>query len=340
MKVWFPTIRVGSGTDVYSRRLSSALETRDVQTMVTWLPHRTEFAPWLARVAPPAGTTLIHANSWSAFAFARFGLPVVAVVHLSMHAPEFARYKSPAQRLYHATLIRAYERLSFDRASAVVAVSAATRQAVVQSWRGVDPVVIRNGVDTRRFQPAETPAGAAPRRPFRLLFAGNRSLRKGWDLMPELMSRLGAGFELAVCGLRSDVPARELPPHAVSLGVIAEEAEMVRAYQSCDALIMPSRLEGLSYVVLEAMACGKPVIAFQASSMPEAIADGESGFLVPPDDVPALVAACRRLADDRELGRRMGAAARARAVGDFSESVMAQQYVDLYRRLALMRGGG
>lgn len=333
MKIWFPAVRAGSGSDVYTLRLAEALRRRGVATVLTWLPRWLELAPALARVRPPPGTSLIHANSWNAFAFSGRGLPVLATVHLCVHAPELAPYKSIGQRLYHHTLVRRYEQRSFASARAVVAVSDATRRGVVDAFH-VNPVVIHNWIDTRVFSPASSPAVAAGR-PFRLLFAGNRTRRKGWDILAPLMARLGAGFELVVaCGLRSDAAARELPPRARSLGVIREEAAMARAYRDCDAVIMPSRLEGFGYVAVEAMACGKPVIAFDNSSLPEIVADGKTGFLLRTDDVEGLAGACRRLAADRDLLGAMGRAARSAALEKFSEDAALTRYLDLYARLA------
>lgn len=328
MKVWFPAIRAGSGSDVYVRRLGAAVQRRGVAVDVTWLPHLLEVAPQLARARPPEGASLIHGHSWSAFAFARFGLPIVATVHSPIHAAQAQAYKTFAQRLYHEALIRRYERRSLGRARAVVAVSHAVAASIVEAFPGVRPVVIHNWVDTRVFQPAPRAPRAGP---FQLLFAGNRTPWKGWDLLPGLMARLGGGFRLAVAaGLRGDVPAGALPPQAVCLGQLRSEAAMAQAYQDCDAVLVPSRLEGFGYVAAEAMACGKPVIAFDNTALPEVVRDGQTGLLVPTGDVEALAAACRRLAADPALAARLGVAARERAVAQFSEAAAAGRYLAVY----------
>jgi glycosyltransferase involved in cell wall biosynthesis len=86
--------------------------------------------------------------------------------------------------------------------------------------------------------------------------------------------------------------------------------------------------------VLEAMGCGLPVIAASSSSLPEVVADGQTGLLCPVDDVAAFVAAARRLQSDAGLWRTMRLAARERAVARFSEAQQVQRYLDHYRALA------
>jgi glycosyltransferase involved in cell wall biosynthesis len=252
----------------------------------------------------------------------------VATVHSPIHSEEARRHRSPAQGVYHDGLIRRYEARSCARARAVVAVSEAAARSVLAVAPSAAVTVIHNWVDTDRFRPG--PA-RAPGSPFRLLFAGNRTRWKGWDLLPELMRRLGPDFNLSVAaGLRAGLPASALPPHATSLGALRDESAMVLAYQACDAVLVPSRLEGFGYVAAEAMACGKPVVAFDNSGLPEVVADGRTGLLVPTGDVGALADACRRLVRDPALRASLGEAARARAVERFDEAIALPRYLELY----------
>src|SRR5207237_8707053 len=106
VKVWFPTIRTGSGSDVFTRQLAGALTQIGVETSISWFPHYFEFVPdLLGAVRPPIGTDLIHANSWTGFAFRRSGIPLVVTNHLCVHDPAFARYKTISQKIYHACVI-------------------------------------------------------------------------------------------------------------------------------------------------------------------------------------------------------------------------------------------
>jgi glycosyltransferase involved in cell wall biosynthesis len=98
----------------------------------------------------------------------------------------------------------------------------------------------------------------------------------------------------------------------------------------CDVFCLPSRMEGMPLVVLEAMAQGKPVVATAVGGTGELVVDGETGVLVPPDDVDALAGALARLLSDSELARRMGEAGRARVERDFSLAASTARVLSLY----------
>jgi glycosyltransferase involved in cell wall biosynthesis len=119
----------------------------------------------------------------------------------------------------------------------------------------------------------------------------------------------------------------------IPLGRITDDGELIKAYQQSDALLFPSRLEGFGYVALEAMACGKPVIAGANSALPEVVENGVTGLLCPTDDVHAFADACRRLAGDPEMVREYGEAARRRAEEVFSEDIIVPQYIRLYEQI-------
>ncbi len=119
----------------------------------------------------------------------------------------------------------------------------------------------------------------------------------------------------------------------VPLGRLHGDTQLIDAYHRCDALLFPSRFEGLPHAPLEAMACGKPVIAANSYSLPEVVEDGETGILCPRDDIGTFVSACRKLANNPETLKEYGQAARRRAEGLFSEDNIVPQYISLYEVL-------
>lgn len=332
MKVWLPAIRAGTGADVYTIRLARALIKRGIATEITWFSRHYEIAPFMAgRVRPDSNITIVHANSWNGFAFWQRGIPLVVAEHLYVHDPIYRPYKSALQRLYHSGVIKRFEKASFERANVIVAVSAFVASAIQWPEARNKVHIIHNWVDIDQFAPSRE-RRIEPRRPFRLLFIGNLSRRKGADLLAPVMNRLGQGFELWYTS-EARIHASAHCGNMVPIGRL-DEGGVVRALQECDALLFPSRFEGFGYAALEAMACGKPVIASNSSSLPEVVEDGVCGILCQPDDVDAFAEACKKLAEDPMLCRRMGEAARERAVRLFSEEVVVPKYIQLFEALS------
>ena len=102
--------------------------------------------------------------------------------------------------------------------------------------------------------------------------------------------------------------------------------------ESLDVFVMPSFTEGTPNSIVEAMACGKPIIASDVGGIPDMIGD-ESGILVPPGDTSALAEAMLRLAKDKDLRRTMGAAAKERYQRLFSPSAVVPLMLETYRRV-------
>lgn len=333
VKIWLPIIKGSSGIDIFTRRLAEALRRRGITAEVTWYPTQYQFAPFLLQpFAPPPGTHIIHANSWSGFAFKRAGIPLVITEHHCVFDPRYRPYKSLAQHLFHKALIWPFETASFRSASAITAVSRFTESSLANTLNIHSARVIYNWVDINAFTPR--PPGVPPGgRPFRLLYVGNLSVRKGTDLLVPIMRKLGSEFELRfTSGLRS-MKTAHLTPNMVPLGRLTGEGDLIKAYHDCDALLFPSRFEGFGYAALEAMACGKPVITTKCSALPEVVEDGVTGITCPPDDIGAFVSACRKLADHPEVLYQYGQAARRRAELLFSEETVVPQYTALYEKL-------
>lgn len=114
------------------------------------------------------------------------------------------------------------------------------------------------------------------------------------------------------------------------LGHRADAAELVAAF---DAVVLPSRYEGLPYSLLEAMACGVPAVASDVTGCCDVIEDGVSGFLVPPARASAFAHKTARLLGNADLRRRMGAAARERVASGFTAERFLGSLAALYESL-------
>lgn len=225
-----------------------------------------------------------------------------------------------------------YNRYIFKHlVSWIIANSEETRRTVLQSAPGLFPAdrikVIYNGICLEDYTlPGDTarPASAADD----VVVIGNlgRLVRqKAQHLLADVALKLrerGCRFRIRIGG---DGPLySQINAYTQQLGV-AEHFEFVgyvndpRAFMNAiEVFVLPSRWEGFGYVLTEAMACGKPVVAFAHSSNPEVVVSGETGILVPPGDVDAFAAAVAKLAADPALRGAMGAAGRKRVEERFT----------------------
>lgn len=237
-------------------------------------------------------------------------------------------------------------RLYNREVDAVVAISEGVRAALIAS--GVAPAritVVPSGVDAARFAPTVERRIEARARfglgddAFVLATVGVLEERKGHDLLLDALAALRApALRLVVAGTGSRAAwlaerARTLGlvPHVQFLGPLDDVVPVLAA---ADALVMPSRHEGLGVAALEAMAAGLPVVASGVGGLPDAVRDGETGLLVPPGDPAALATAIARLAADRDAARAFGAAGAARVRARFTIAAMAEGTLAVYRRLA------
>ena len=132
--------------------------------------------------------------------------------------------------------------------------------------------------------------------------------------------------------LERQIKDRHLEKHVFLAGF---RPDILSIHKAFDVFVMSSITEGLGTSLLDAMACGKPIVATTAGGMPEVVVDGETGLLVPPRDDEALAAAIVRLLKDERLRQSMGAAGDRRVRERFSSERMVQDTLDLYRRVAL-----
>jgi glycosyltransferase involved in cell wall biosynthesis len=311
------------------------------------LPEIYNFAPFLIPRGLPQdwwkGFDIIQGRSRVAFALRAPGRPLVTTVHHLTTDPALQPYSSPAQRLFYHLIESRYDGWSIRAADAVVCVSRYTQRQVERTYGRRDTALVFDGIDTDVFVPAPgytrgddglPPSDAR----IRLLFVGNRTRRKGFDLLPRIMDRLPADYTLFYTGGFQAVD--EGPPHPRMIAIGApDRAGLVAAYQSCDILLFPSRLEGFGIAPAEALACGRPVVTTDVAALPEVVDDGENGFLCPRDDVAAYAEAVRRLGEDAALRRRFGEHGRSKVARSFGYDQLAGGLIGVYERLLNERRG-
>ncbi len=331
--IWFPTVRTGTGTDVFTERLVAGLHRRGVRAEITWLPLRAEYAPWTVPMpGAPEWATVAHVNTWLHTRFLPGHLPLVGTIHHAVHHPDARAYKGLLRAVYHRWWIAPNERRVLRRVDRIVAVSQFVADATRTTLVDMPMQVIHNGVDADKFGPGNRQRQSGE--PFRLLFVGSWMARKGVDLLAPIMRELGDGFELRYTGgvtAKHEKPG--MPANMHDIGRLQGEDAVVAAMRDADALLFPSRSEGHPLVAIEAMACGLPVISMHGSAVTEAVVNGQTGILCPFGDVTALAGAVRALANDVARSAAMAEAARHDMVERFSEPAMVDTYCKVYRSL-------
>jgi glycosyltransferase involved in cell wall biosynthesis len=203
--------------------------------------------------------------------------------------------------------------------------------------------VIYGGVDPDRFSPGKA------RRARQVVFVGRLLPHKGIDV---LIRSIDGATPLLVIG-RTYNPAfrieleRLARDKQVTFHDSATDADIVEAYRASRVAVLPSVYrtrhgvapysELLGLVLLEAMSCGTPVVASDVGGIPEVVADGETGFIVPPGDCVALGDRIRELLDDDALWQSASAAARDHVLTNFTWRAVAERCLDAYAAAGAVR---
>lgn len=218
-----------------------------------------------------------------------------------------------------------------QKADAVTAVSEHTARTVKRTF-GTRPHVIYNGVDSDLFKPEydspklfESLGISGPV----FLFVGSLESRKNPSTIIEVAERVTeAAFLIIGDGPRFDALKRASSDFSnVHLVGRLEKRHLPPIYANATGFLFPSVREGCPNVVLEAMASATPVVGYEATSMPELVTDGETGYLVPEGDVDCLVDRVRAVASEEGLGTN----ARNYVKENHSFEKIARQYRDVYR---------
>jgi len=282
--------------------------------------------------------TALAANVLSRVAGRVAGVAVVSHLHIENHFRP-----NRLARAVHRALDNASARL----AARVLAVSQATKDSLVaQGYPAALVEVVHNGIDVdaeaaRRGHDLRAQLGIEDGATLvgevaRLCdVKGQRELIEAAALVPGLhVALVGDDIEQGGAyrrGLESLARERGVAGRTHFLGYRADAGEIV---DQLDVLVLPSWIEGLPVVVLEAMAHAKPVVATPVGGTAELVVDGETGVLVPPRDPAKLAEALARLAADGDEAHTMGAAGRARVEREFSEAAMARRVLEVYDAVA------
>jgi glycosyltransferase involved in cell wall biosynthesis len=304
------------------------LAVRSIGVGLPWYREMRVYWPRLARLAAHLradGTDVVHVTTPGPVGLAgrwlarRLELPLTGSYHT--HLGAYAEVLSGSRRL--GRWMELYMRWLYGPCDPLLVPSRAT-QAMLASFRY--PVsrlgIWARGVDTERFTP--TRRSPALREAWQVdddrpavVYAGRVSREKGLDLIAPIQRRLrqlGLPHRFVFVG---DGPfaaeLRRTCPDAVFLGSVSHD-EVATAMASADVFLFPSATDSLGNVVLEAQACGLPVLVTDRGGPQEQIRPGQSGFVCAAHDPEALTLPLGRLIRHLEMRRRMSAEARAVAL--------------------------
>ena len=290
----------------------------------------------IRELSQSTGADVVHAHGYKAdiytwFALRRSLTPIVSTSHNWIDENAVVSLYNKADRL----ILRKY--------ASVIAVSGQVKEKLLHSGvRDRKIRIIRNGIDSCRFANSAPSLRASARGEGDPVvgFAGRLSREKGCDLFVRATARVLTSVPNAKFIMAGDGPEREALERLIdqlgvraSVALVGRRDDMPNVYASFDIAVLSSRDEGLPIAVLEGMASGLPWVATMVGEVPKIITDGESGLLVPVEDVEALAAKIVVLLKNPEERCRLGEGARRRVEMEFSVDRMASEYLDIYQQV-------
>ncbi len=237
----------------------------------------------------------------------------------------------------------AFSTLRRDRIAIVAPSRWMAREAASSALFGVfDIHTVPNGVNTNTFAPRDRQSArdvfGIPANMKIVMFVADwlQDHRKGNDLLLAAIEGLHENIGLLSIGRDFLNPRNDIPHFNVK--GISDERLLSFVYSAADLLVCPTRQDNLPNVVLEAMACGIPVVGFEVGGMSDLVRNGQTGLLVPPEDVPALNRAISMLMADDALRARMSAENRMIAVSEYGLQRQAERYKKVYEQILERRG--
>jgi starch synthase len=310
-----------------------------------------------------AGADLVHSHTWYANLAGHLAKLLYGTPHVvTAHSLEPLRPWKAEQLGGGYALSSWCERTALESADAVVAVSAGMRRDLLAAYPSVAPErvrVVHNGIDTGEysFDPGTDVVkglGMDPGRPA-VTFVGRITRQKGLSYLLRAARELPADVQLVLLAGAPDTP--EIAAEVTGLvddlrahrhGVVwvrqtLPKPSVIQVLSHSTVFVCPSIYEPMGIVNLEAMACGTAVVASATGGIPEVVADGETGSLVPlaqhPDGTPRepdrfvadLAAAITDLVTDPDRAAALGRAGRERALAHFSWAAIAERTMEVYR---------
>ena len=317
------------------------------------------------------GTDLVHSHTWYANLAGHLAGLLHGVPHvISAHSLEPLRPWKAEQLGGGYALSSWAEKTAYEAASGIIAVSNGMREDILRCYPAVDPErvkVVHNGIDLEAWkhpqgQEADAQAAATlkrlgidPDRPT-VVFVGRITRQKGLPHLLRACEQLPADVQVILCAGAPDTPEikaeveglvarlREKRTGVVWIEEMLPRPELIAVLAASDVFVCPSVYEPLGIVNLEAMAVGLPVVGSATGGIPDVIVDGETGLLVPIEQVqdgtgtpidPArfeadLAERLTTLVTDPEAAKVMGEAARRRVEEHFAWEAIAQRTMDVY----------
>lgn len=317
------------------------------------------------------GTDLVHSHTWYANLAGHLAGLLHGVPHvISAHSLEPLRPWKAEQLGGGYALSSWAEKTAYEAASGIIAVSNGMREDILRCYPAVDPErvkVVHNGIDLEAWkhpqgQEADAQAAATlkrlgvdPDRPT-IVFVGRITRQKGLPHLLRACEQLPADVQVILCAGAPDTPEikaeveglvahlRDKRTGVVWIEEMLPRPELIAVLAASDVFVCPSVYEPLGIVNLEAMAVGLPVVGSATGGIPDVIVDGETGLLVPIEQVqdgtgtpidPArfeadLAERLTTLVTDTEAARTMGQAARRRVEEHFAWQAIAQRTMDVY----------
>jgi len=270
---------------------------------------------------------IVHTPDYAPF-FINSNAKTVLTFHNYVLDAFMQPYSTTLQKLHYQTDLKWFIERSLKQAEKITSVSDFTAQLVKDdlSFDG-DIQVIPNGIDTRLFYPQRQNHNTITK----VLFSGNLSRRKGAQWLPHIAEKLNENIELLYTRGLNKTKLTLTKDNLHCIGTVPYK-DMPALYNSVDMLLMPAVREGMSLAVLEAMACGLPVVAADCSSMPELIDDGKGGYLCPLGAAEKFAERINTLSENPILCKQMGDYNRTKVEKQFTLKKMLGRYERVFEK--------